>query len=229
MAQSLNIRPPLSRITLIGVIAAHAGLLAVLWQMTTLQKIQAPIVLSVSMIDPAPEPEPKPVPETTPTPSPVKPVVQPPRLASQSAPKPNETTVAVTQKESVPVPVSAQEDSIPSVHQSAQSVPAQAGVTIPASAAPSPPRFDAAYLDNPKPSYPLISRRMKEEGRVLLRVQVSANGQAADVEVHTSSGSMRLDQSALETVRRWKFVPARQGSEAVAASVLVPIVFSLKE
>jgi protein TonB len=59
----------------------------------------------------------------------------------------------------------------------------------------------------------------------VLRVQVAANGLPTDQAVHTSSGYERLDQVALDTVRRWKFVPARLGNEPVAASVLVPIVF----
>lgn len=91
------------------------------------------------------------------------------------------------------------------------------------------PRFDADYLLNPKPPYPALSRRMGEEGRVVLRVQVRSDGGAGEVQLQTASGSPRLDQSALETVRRWKFVPARRGDEAVAAWVLVPIIFSLKE
>lgn len=105
---------------------------------------------------------------------------------------------------------------------------------LPPIVAPAPveivkPRFDADYLDNPKPVYPPLSRRMGEEGRVVLRVQVAATGLPTEVVVHTSSGSARLDQSAFDAVRRWKFVPARRGDEAIAASVLVPIVFSLKE
>ena len=43
------------------------------------------------------------------------------------------------------------------------------------------------------------------------------------------SGCAKHDNAALDAVRRWKFVPARLGSEPVAASVLVPIVFSLKD
>ncbi len=223
----VNLKPPLSRTALVGVIAAHVGLLAMLWQMTTITKPQAPIVLSVSMIDPAPEPEPELAPAPAPAPTQLKPIVQPPRLVSQSAPKPNDTTVAVTPQESVATPVPVQESPTQMNTTAVSHTPTIANNAAPP--APSPPRFDAAYLDNPKPVYPLISRRMKEEGRVLLRVQVAANGLAADVEIQTSSGSSRLDQSALETVRRWKFVPARLGSEAVAASVLVPVVFSLKE
>lgn len=91
------------------------------------------------------------------------------------------------------------------------------------------PRFDADYLDNPKPAYPPLSRRMGEEGRVVLRVQVATNGLPTEVAIQTTSGSARLDQAAFEAVRRWKFVPARRGDETVAAWVLVPIVFSLKE
>jgi protein TonB len=59
-------------------------------------------------------------------------------------------------------------------------------------------------------------------------VFVTANGAAEVVELRTSSGSSRLDQAAIETVKRWRFVPARQGDQAVAAWVLVPIAFSLE-
>ena len=91
-----------------------------------------------------------------------------------------------------------------------------------------PPSFNADYLHNPVPPYPSVSRRLGEEGRVVLRVLVEADGVAARVELRTSSGFPRLDEVALETVSRWKFVPARQGDRAVAAWVLVPISFSLK-
>jgi periplasmic protein TonB len=91
-----------------------------------------------------------------------------------------------------------------------------------------PPNFIAAYLDNPSPVYPPLSRRSNEQGRVILRVLVTANGAAETVELRTSSGSTRLDQAAIDTVKRWRFVPARQGDQAVAAWVLVPIAFSLE-
>ena len=90
-----------------------------------------------------------------------------------------------------------------------------------------PPRFDASYLDNPAPAYPTMSRRQHEEGRVLLRVLVAADGRAESVEIATSSGFERLDRAALDAVRRWRFVPARRGGDAVAATVNVPIAFAL--
>ena len=91
-----------------------------------------------------------------------------------------------------------------------------------------PPRFNADYLQNPAPQYPPLARRMREQGKVILRVLVDADGLAERVELRTSSGSARLDQSAQDTVKRWKFIPARQGERNVAAWVLVPITFTLE-
>ena len=91
-----------------------------------------------------------------------------------------------------------------------------------------PPSFDAAYLRNPPPAYPTMSRRRGEQGTVILRVYVGAGGSAQKVLVRTSSGYERLDQAAHDAVHQWRFVPARQGEQAVAAWVLVPIRFSLE-
>lgn len=98
-----------------------------------------------------------------------------------------------------------------------------------AAVAESPPRFDAGYLKNPQPDYPLVSRRRHEEGTVLLLVQVSADGAPAQVTVERTSGFSRLDVAALQAVLRWRFVPARRGPDAVVAWVVVPIEFSLSE
>lgn len=91
-----------------------------------------------------------------------------------------------------------------------------------------PPVFDAAYLDNPSPAYPSASRKAGEQGRVVLRVLVNPAGRADEVEVRSSSGFRRLDDSARETVLRWKFVPAKRGAQAVKAWVLIPISFRLE-
>ena len=98
-----------------------------------------------------------------------------------------------------------------------------------APAEPTAPRFDVDTLDNPTPVYPALSRRLGEQGQVLLQVDVGTDGRAHEVAVNRSSGYPRLDHAALETVRRWTFIPARLGRLAIAASVLVPISFSLKE
>jgi protein TonB len=103
-----------------------------------------------------------------------------------------------------------------------------AAAPAPAPVAVTEPVFKADYLDNPAPAYPPLSRRLHEEGRVILRVLVGPGGRAGDVEVRASSGHARLDEAARETVKQWKFVPAKRGSEPVAAWVLIPISFRLE-
>jgi len=105
----------------------------------------------------------------------------------------------------------------------AQPVPETAGV------AAIPPNFIAAYLDNPPPVYSQLSRRLRESGTVLLRVRVSVEGRSEQVGIEQGSGFERLDQAAVEAVRRWRFVPAKQGEQAIAASVIVPINFRLDQ
>jgi protein TonB len=122
-------------------------------------------------------------------------------------------------------PVSA---SPPATEAAAQSPPHSAPDAPASESAVVLPRFDANYLNNPKPAYPLASRRLGEQGRVILRVSVRADGTPAEVTLDRSSGSTRLDQAALEAVRQWRFIPARRGDTAVAESVRVPISFSLE-
>lgn len=91
------------------------------------------------------------------------------------------------------------------------------------------PRFDAAYLHNPKPPYPPLARRRGQEGLVVLQVAVNAAGLAEQVSIQRSSGFEILDDAARSTVAHWRFTPARRGDQAVAATVFVPIRFKLED
>lgn len=202
-------RPPrLSRSGLGFVLALHALVFWLLLQANAITLPDQLSVLSVSLIRPAVEI--KPAPEIVPPrPQPVKPRPAPPQPPVQ---------LAAPEASPAPAPVVV--------------VPAEPAPPVAAPPAPvqaTQPRFDADYLDNPKPPYPPLARRMGEEGRVVLRAHVTPDGAAGEVQLHASSGSPRLDESALQTVRRWKFVPARRGAEPVAAWVLVPIAFTLKD
>ena len=86
-------------------------------------------------------------------------------------------------------------------------------------------RFDADYLHNPPPAYPTTSRRLKEQGVVLIFVQVNERGDPVSVQLKQSSGHERLDQAAIDAVHKWRFVPAKRGQTPIAASVVVPIHF----
>jgi protein TonB len=87
--------------------------------------------------------------------------------------------------------------------------------------------FRANYGFNPKPKYPAIARSRGWEGKVLLKVRVSAQGHSDEVTLHRSSGHEALDESAIAAVRKWRFIPARRGETEVASSVIVPINFTL--
>jgi protein TonB len=90
------------------------------------------------------------------------------------------------------------------------------------------PIFAADYLDNPSPTYPALSRRNGEQGRVILRVLVNPAGRADQVEIRTPSGYARLDNAARDTVLGWRFVPAKRGDTPISAWVLIPISFRLE-
>lgn len=74
-----------------------------------------------------------------------------------------------------------------------------------------------------------MSRKLKEEGQVRLRVLVNASGRAESVTVHVSSTYPRLDEAARTTVHGWQFVPAQRGGQAIAGWVEVPIQFNLEK
>ncbi|MCA1926758.1 MAG: energy transducer TonB, partial [Thiobacillus sp.] len=93
---------------------------------------------------------------------------------------------------------------------------------------PTPPRA-ADYLNNPKPPYPALSKRLGEQGVVRLNILVNPDGSVARLEIASSSGYPRLDEIAVKTVQSsWKFEPARQAGKPVPAWVIVPIEFTLR-
>lgn len=77
--------------------------------------------------------------------------------------------------------------------------------------------------------YPLESRRLREEGKTILKVLVDKTGHLVEVKVHESSGFSRLDEAAMESVKSFCFIPARKAGEPFDAWVLVPITFKLNE
>ncbi len=85
-----------------------------------------------------------------------------------------------------------------------------------------------SYGENPKPPYPPEARRRGYHGEVLLKVEVLSNGRVGEIEVKKSSGHDVLDRSALNTVRKWKFIPARKGETPVSLWVNIPIRFELQ-
>lgn len=90
------------------------------------------------------------------------------------------------------------------------------------------PDVQAAYKDNPKPPYPKAAFRVGAEGTVDVAVEVNADGTVGAVKVARSSGNDALDQSALETIARWRFRSARKDGNLHKSVVVVPITFRLR-
>jgi protein TonB len=90
------------------------------------------------------------------------------------------------------------------------------------------PSSEAHGLNNPKPAYPKQSRRLNEQGQVLIRVFVAADGSPQQGEIKTSSGFDRLDQEALRTVMRWRFMPGQRFGTPEAMWFNVPVNFVLE-
>jgi protein TonB len=90
------------------------------------------------------------------------------------------------------------------------------------------PSSSADYLNNPRPPYPALSKRMGEQGKVVVRVFIETNGTASKAEVRTSSGFDRLDQTAVQTVLRWRYVPGKRNGVAEAMWFNIPINFVLE-
>jgi protein TonB len=208
---------------LAAVIALHVVVVFLLLQLEPVRSaITAAIPIAVNLISPPKDV----VPQVLPKPAPVKPHVAKPRPVPTppvitAAPQAPALSVAPTPP-TIPVPVAPPEAVV-------VAPPAPYIAPAPAPPAPvTPPSFNADYLNNPPPAYPALSRRMGEEGKVVLRVFVSEQGLPTQVQMSTSSGHGRLDDAAMKTVLQWRFVPARRGDTPVGAWVLVPIAFTLR-
>lgn len=173
---------------------------------------------------------PPPVPTPPPPPQPI-PVKRVEKKTPTPAKMPQPMPLAIADPTPAPTaPVGALE--APMVTASPEtSVPA----AVTAKAAPTPqlpqlvlPSTDADYLQNPKPPYPSLSKRLGEQGKVIVRVLIGVDGTAQKAEIKQSSGFERLDQAALATVLRWRYVPGKRAGVPEAMWFNVPINFVLE-
>jgi len=153
-----------------------------------------------------------------------KPQVQtPPKRQAAPAPLP------VATPEPAPTPAAPMGVTSPQPPAPAMAAP----VTTAHAGPPAPARLElpssnAAYLNNPKPPYPVLSKRLGEQGKVVVRVLIGVDGTAQQAEIRTSSGYERLDQAALTTVLKWRYVPGKRGGVPEAMWFNVPINFVLE-
>jgi periplasmic protein TonB len=91
------------------------------------------------------------------------------------------------------------------------------------------PAQDLKTANRVDPIYPPASRRAGEQGTVRLKVLVDTNGRASNVAVSQTSGFPRLDQAAVEAVKKWRFVAATDGTNKIQAYTQVAVTFKLTD
>lgn len=216
-------------------------------------EIEPPAVV-VQLLPPPPAPEPpKPAPPKPEPPKPAPPKPQPPKpqppLPEPPKPLPPPAPTPAPAPLPLPAPVPAPQPA-PALAPAVEPAPARPAPPVPAPPAPPAPptppapppappapqpaartevSISASYsASNVKPVYPRMSQRLGEQGTVMLRVLVRADGTAGAVEVKSSSGFARLDQSAVDAVKTWRFNPATVDGKAVDEWYQVPIPFKLQ-
>lgn len=209
------------------VVALHVGFVLALRSGLLMRaaEIVVPIEVLSQMIEP---PLPKPAPPAPPTPL-QTPLPQPPTAQVKQA-------INKAPSIAAPLPVAIADPTpapnAPTGTNAAQPAPAPTPIAAPLTAAPvsqpaAPavqlPSSDADYLQNPKPAFPAISRRLNEQGKTTVRVLIGADGQPQRAEISKSSGFPRLDDAALATVMRWRYVPGKRGGIAEAMWFDVPL------
>jgi periplasmic protein TonB len=210
--------------------ALHAGLLQ------RMVEVVVP-VMAISQAEPPPAPPPpkppEPVkppepPKTPPPPKPVQPVLTPPTTPQTLAPATPEPPAVLAAPTAAPT--------APAVQAAAPAPPPPPAPPAPAPVTPAPPppakvelpSSKADYLHNPPPDYPRMSKRLGEQGKVVVKVLIGEDGRAQKVELLTTSGFERLDKSAMEAAMRWRYVPGKRGGVAEAMWYQVPIQFTLE-
>ncbi|MDB5886392.1 MAG: energy transducer TonB [Polaromonas sp.] len=218
----------------LAVVALHIGLIWALQSGLLLRTVQliVPVEVLAELIElPVPQPEPAapaqpappvrpvaPVPavQKKPVPRPAAPPQPQPLAITDPTPSPNAPTGSVTPSPAaVPGPIAPAP-----VAPSAPAAPAAPAIQLPSS--------NADYLQNPKPAYPALSKRLGEQGKVMVRVLIGADGVAQKAELRQSSGFERLDQAALNTVLKWRYVPGKRAGVAEDMWFNVPINFVLE-
>ena len=212
-----------------SVVVLHVG---ALWALQTgllrrAVEVIVPVEILSQLIEP-PRPKVEPAPPPPKPPAPVKqPVARKPTPAlppppqpvaiADPAPSPNAVTGVVT-PQPAPPPVAAPVAVAPSP-------PAPPPAPAPRIQLPS---SDADYLQNPKPAYPAISKRLGEQGKVVHSVLIGADGLPQSARLVQSSGFARLDEAAYAAVMRWRYVPGKRNGVVEAMSFNVPINWVLE-
>ncbi|WP_414930041.1 energy transducer TonB [Variovorax sp. Root434] len=204
-----------------GVILFHA---AALWALQSgLLRRAAEVVIPVEILGQFVEP-PKPKADPPPPPPP------PPQPKAKAPPPPRPQ--AIREPKPTPAPQAPVGTTEPPPPATPPAPPAPPTPPAPPPAPPAPPAVqmpssNADYLQNPKATYPAMSKRLGEQGKVIVRVLVGVDGLPKSAEVKKSSGFDRLDEAAVEYIMKCRFVPGKINGVVQAMSYDAPVNYVL--
>jgi len=84
-------------------------------------------------------------------------------------------------------------------------------------------------IHNPKPHYPLASRKLREQGLVVVKLCVNEQGIVEEATLAKSSGFQNLDQSTLKALSQWRFASiASNSTNFFSQCFQTPVQFTLE-
>jgi protein TonB len=204
-----------------GVVLFHA---AALWALQSgllrrAAEVVVPVEILSQFVEP-PKPKADPPPPPPPPPQPKAKAPPPPRPQAIREPKPTPAPQAPVGTTEPPPPATPPAPPAPPVPPAPPPAP-------PAPPAVQLPSSNADYLQNPKPTYPAMSKRLGEQGKVIVRVLVGVDGLPKSAEVKKSSGFDRLDEAAVEFIMKCRFVPGKVNGVVQAMSYDAPVNYVL--
>jgi len=210
---------------LLFVLVLHGAALYGLWSYRIIPTPDEAITLMVNLINPPPPEQPKP-----PKPEPPKP--EPPKPRPIELPPPEHQHLVAEASVVLPdEPVAYAPPPPPSPSPAVEASPS------PSPAVEAPPlqpvmlsgELSVSCPERSPPDYPTLAKRMNEQGKVVLRVELGEDGRVANATVKTSSGYQRLDAAALNAVKMWRCKPVVRNGVAARAVALQPFSFILEE
>ena len=209
-------RNPVSLPGLMFVLAAHGALLYFLVKQ---QLIPPPEQLATLIVNFVPAARPKEEPKPEPPPPKPQPVKKPPQSRQLVAEAP-----VLSPSEPVAPPTAPDPEPIPDPEPVAVAPPPQ----MPAGPITLSSELSVACPELNAPAYPSLSRRLGEEGKRVLRVELDEVGRISAAHIINSSGFKRLDEAAVAAVKTWRCTPPQRNGQPVRAIALQPFNFVLQ-
>lgn len=197
------------------VLVLHGAGLYGLWRYNIIPTPDEAVTLMVNFINPPAPEQPKPPEPQPPKPRPVEP--PPPEHIHLAV----ETPVVLPDEPAVYVPPPEPVVEAPP--------PAPPQMELPSQPVTLSSELSVICSERAAPHYPLASKRLNEQGKAVLRVELGEDGKVANAMIKASSGFARLDEAALAAIKTWRCKPPVRNGAAVRASALQAFNFSLSE